>query len=218
VTALSHFYRGELQRANTWRMRLDATTNWAIITTGGLVTFGFNAPARFPLVLVLASVIVLFFLVIETRRYRFYDVWRSRVRLLEVNFVLPFLSERACRVRSDWREELARDLLVPRFKISFWEAFGRRLRRNYVWIYLLLVFAWMADLAINVERGFTLREFVQRSGVGWLPGWSVLTLQAAYLVALGVIGLVTARGRRASGQVLEMGAGEVCEPVDSNHF
>jgi uncharacterized membrane protein len=218
VTALAHFYRGELQRSNTWRIRLDATTNWAIITTGGLLTFGFNTPARFALVLVLASIIVLFFLVIEARRYRFYDVWRSRVRLLEVNFVLPFLSDRVCDPRPGWREELARDLLVPRFKISFLEAFGRRLRRNYVWIFLLLVFAWLADLAIHAEAGYSPAEFVGRSGIGWVPGWAVLSLQAVYFAALALIALATAGRRRASGQVLEMGETESCEVVDSNHF
>src|SRR5262245_37214895 len=28
-TALVHFYRGEVQRSNVWRTRLDTTTNWA---------------------------------------------------------------------------------------------------------------------------------------------------------------------------------------------
>ena len=34
-TAMVHFYRGEIQRSNIWRNRLDATTNWAVITGGG---------------------------------------------------------------------------------------------------------------------------------------------------------------------------------------
>lgn len=218
VTALAHFYRGEVQRSNTWRIRLDTTTNWAIITTGGLLTFGFNTPSRFPLVLVLASIIVLFFLVIEARRYRFYDVWRSRVRLLEVNFMLPFLSDRVCLPQEGWREELARDLLVPRFKISLWEALGRRLRRNYVWIFLLLVFAWLADLAINLDRGLSVGEFVERSEIGSVPGWLVLTLQAVYFGVLALLGAATAGRRRASGRVLERTEPDVCEVVDSNHF
>src|SRR5437588_10372767 len=33
-TAMAHFYRGEITRANTWRNRLDTTTNWAVLTTG----------------------------------------------------------------------------------------------------------------------------------------------------------------------------------------
>ncbi len=42
TTAMVHFYRAEIQRSNTWRMRLDNTTNWAVITIGlffnGLLT------------------------------------------------------------------------------------------------------------------------------------------------------------------------------------
>jgi uncharacterized membrane protein len=30
VTALVHYYRGELSRMMSWRDRLDRTTNWAI--------------------------------------------------------------------------------------------------------------------------------------------------------------------------------------------
>ena len=37
LTVLAHLYRGELYRANSWRMRLDNTTNWAVITTAGQV-------------------------------------------------------------------------------------------------------------------------------------------------------------------------------------
>lgn len=30
VTAMAHFYRGELGRIMIWRQRLDAPTNWAL--------------------------------------------------------------------------------------------------------------------------------------------------------------------------------------------
>ena len=35
-TAMVHFYRGEIQRANVWRNRLDTTTNWAVLTAGAI--------------------------------------------------------------------------------------------------------------------------------------------------------------------------------------
>lgn len=220
VTALAHLYRGEVQRSNTWRLRLDATTNWALLMTGGLLSFGFNAPERFPLVLALNSIIVLFFLMIEARRYRFYDVWRSRVRLLEVNFVLPFLTDKVCAPRPDWREALGSDLLQPRFKISLLEAFGRRLRRNYVWIFLLLVFAWLADLAIALDQGSSVEQFVEQAAIGSIPGWLVLALQGVYFAVLASIGLLTIGGRKASGLVLEKEeeASLWCRLVDDTHF
>jgi len=33
ITALAHLYRGEVYRSTVWRTRLDATTNWAALTT-----------------------------------------------------------------------------------------------------------------------------------------------------------------------------------------
>ena len=41
-TAMVHFYRGEVQRSNVWRSRLDATTNWAVITAGATLSFVFS--------------------------------------------------------------------------------------------------------------------------------------------------------------------------------
>ena len=37
-TAMVHFYRGEIQRANTWRNRLDNTTNWAVLAAGAAIS------------------------------------------------------------------------------------------------------------------------------------------------------------------------------------
>ncbi|MFY8269070.1 MAG: DUF2270 domain-containing protein, partial [Terrimicrobiaceae bacterium] len=37
VTALSHFYRGELGRIMVWRQRLDITTTWAITTSTTII-------------------------------------------------------------------------------------------------------------------------------------------------------------------------------------
>ena len=34
-----------------------------------------------------------------------------------------------------WAEHLAADLTTPHFTITEWEAVGRRLRRNYLWIF-----------------------------------------------------------------------------------
>src|SRR6266478_6314168 len=43
-TAMAHFYRGEVQRSNTWRTRLDNTTYWAVLTVGGALSFAFSSP------------------------------------------------------------------------------------------------------------------------------------------------------------------------------
>jgi len=38
VTAMVHFFRAEVQRANLWRQRLDTTTNWAVVATGATLS------------------------------------------------------------------------------------------------------------------------------------------------------------------------------------
>ena len=43
IAALVHFYRGELSRADHWRARLDPTTNWAIVTTGAMLSIAFSS-------------------------------------------------------------------------------------------------------------------------------------------------------------------------------
>src|SRR4051812_2273543 len=42
-TAMVHLYRGEVGRANTWRTRLDGTTNWAVLTTLTTLSFAFSS-------------------------------------------------------------------------------------------------------------------------------------------------------------------------------
>lgn len=231
ATVLSHFYRGEIQRANTWRMRLDHTTNWAVITTGGLISFAFGMPLGGQVVLLLNFVLILFFLLIEARRYRYYDVWRTRTRSMEVNWIAPFLDPRGKRPEAPgrvlpgaggqiqpWGAVLAEDLYRPRFKITLAEAFGRRLRRNYMYLFALVTFAWAVNMGLVLEQGYTVREFVEEAGLGALPGWLVVALQVALLAMILVIAVGTGRNRQASGKVRRGGGQDKDRMVDDDTF
>ena len=70
-TAMVHLYRGEVSRANTWRTRLDGTTNWAVLTTGGTLSFAFSSPSSPHIMILLNSLLIGFFLLIEAHRYRY---------------------------------------------------------------------------------------------------------------------------------------------------
>src|SRR2546423_797091 len=85
-TAMVHFYRGEIQRANTWRNRLDTTTNWAVLTTGATLSFAFSSPTNPHFVILINTVLVCFFLFMEARRYRYYEIWPSRAPILETGY------------------------------------------------------------------------------------------------------------------------------------
>src|SRR5713226_10285892 len=80
-TAMIHFYRGEVQRSNTWRNRLDTTTNWAIITAGTAISFSLSDPTHHHGILLLNIALTFIFLFIEARRYRYFELWSYRIRL-----------------------------------------------------------------------------------------------------------------------------------------
>ena len=52
IGALAHLYRGELYRSTVWRTRLDATTNWAVVSTGLALSLTFSSEWASPLPLV----------------------------------------------------------------------------------------------------------------------------------------------------------------------
>ena len=83
IGALAHLYRGEVYRSTIWRTRLDTTTNWAVVTLGVALSISFASPEASPLPLLLVGILMLLFLALEARRYRYFNVWRARSRWLE---------------------------------------------------------------------------------------------------------------------------------------
>jgi len=196
VTAVSHFFRGEMNRANVWRTRLDTTTNWAIITTAALLSLGFGSKDTPHFILILASIFVLFFLVIEARRYKYFDLWRWRVSLVEENFFASVFSPSSPALQENWKELLSRDLQRPRFKIGFAEAFGRRLRRNYGWIFFVLVICWLTKVSIHPTPVEHFSEIIQHADIFHLiPGWIVIAIGIIFNGTLFGIAIVTLKRR-----------------------
>lgn len=166
ITALAHLYRAEMYRAQSWRNRLDTTTNWAILATASILTFAFHNPEYSHQTLIAGMYVNLIFLLLEARRFRFFDVWRARVRMLEENFFGPILRRDPSTSEKDWGEHVADDLLQPKFKISFWQAIKARLLRNYIYVFGLLLVAWLGRLfAVSAEAGKTATEALQVSGI-----------------------------------------------------
>src|SRR6476660_10111302 len=83
IGALAHLYRGEVYRSTMWRTRLDATTNWAVLTLGIALSVTFSPQNASPLPLLLAGILCIVFLIFEARRYRYFNVWRARARWME---------------------------------------------------------------------------------------------------------------------------------------
>lgn len=196
TNAMVHFFRAESYRADIWRRRLDTTTNWAVITTGATLSIAWD-----PQIIILSTLLVTLFLYIEARRYRHYELWSYRVRLMETDFFAAMLVP-PFRPAPDWAESLAENLLRPKFPISMWEAFGRRFRHNYVWIYIILWLAWILNIWLHPEPAASMEEFISRAAIGNMPAWVVLATGIIFNSLLIITGLVTRRLRQAPGEVL----------------
>src|SRR5512138_669157 len=94
ITALVHYYRAEVTRSLAWRERLDRTTNWAVGATAALLGFGFSHPEINHSLFLFAFAIVYTLLFVEARRYRYYDAYEYRVRLLHQYFIYGVLTGR----------------------------------------------------------------------------------------------------------------------------
>lgn len=201
-TAMAHFYRGEVQRSNTWRTRLDTTTYWAVLTAGATLSFTFSSPLSPHFVIPINSILVTVFLVMEARRYRYYEIWASRVRVIETGYLAPMLAPDSVPPGQEWASHLANDLLTPHFTISVWEAIGRRLRRNYLWIFLLLALSWNLKVYLHPVPADTFQLFLQRATVGLVPGWIVFIVGFIFNMAIFLFAIGTIRLREATGEVL----------------
>jgi uncharacterized membrane protein len=187
VTLIAHYYRAEMSRMSGWRDRIDRTTNWAITVAGAMLSVSLSTPTAHHGVLLFAMILVLFLLVIESRRYRFFDVYRARVRLLERQYFARIFSPMG-EAGDAWMRGLSDDLKRPVFLMSRGLAFSRRLRRNYVWMFLILLSAWLLKIsspklsADGSPRHFvdSVSEWANAAAIGPLPGWMVLMSVGAF--------------------------------------
>lgn len=173
IGALAHLYRGEVYRSTIWRTRLDMTTNWSVVTLGIAMSVAFSDPDSSPLPLLLVGILIGMFLILEARRYRYFNVWRARARWIETNFYAPLLLRTHRPDPGEWQDILATDYLAPQYHIGFWRAMGRRLRRNYMWIFMFQAAAYYGKIIIHPTPLSTFDQLFERMAVGPFPGWFI---------------------------------------------
>ena len=159
--------------------------------------------------MVLVGLLVTVFLLFEARRYRYFNVWRARARLLETDFYAPMLSHEGARRGLDWAALLARDYRNPSYHISYARAIGRRLRRTYGFICAIQAIAYYGKLAIHPSPLTTLAEVWQRAAIGPIPGELVVAAGVLFHSSWVVFALVTyqieAVSRRERSSLIAMG-------------
>jgi uncharacterized membrane protein len=148
--------------------------------------------------MVLVGLIVTVFLLLEARRYRYFNVWRARARLLETDFYAPMIRGEGVRLHSDWAELLAKDYCDPRYHISFVRAVGRRLRRTYAWIFIIQAIAYYGKLAIHPTALTTVGDLWERAAIGPIPGSLVVFAGVLFHAGWAVFAFATLRTEIAS--------------------
>jgi uncharacterized membrane protein len=210
ITVLAHYHRAEIARMAGWRDRIDRTTNWAITVVAAMLSVSLSTPTAFHGVLIFAMVLVLLLLVIEARRYRFFDVYRNRVRRLERNYFAQIFAPEA-GTTNDWVRALGDDLRRPLFLVTHWQAMSRRMRRNYCWLFLILLLAWLLKTSTTTLPAGgaetrlvgSLSEWVRNAAIGPMPGGAVVTGLALFYawVVLTALRVPKGEGELAFGDV-----------------
>jgi len=195
---LTELYRGEIDRVTSWRGRLDNTTNWTVTIIAAVLTWVFSSPDNPHYLLLVGMLTVMTFHLVETRRYRQYDVWRARVRLLERNVFAASIDPENRADHKDWRSELGTDLRRPALKMPFIEAYARRYRRIYLPLQTVLVIAWIVRLTVfAADQGP-----VATAAVVGFPGELVIgTVGVCYLATAAIA--LWPRERQATGEMYD---------------
>ena len=209
IGALAHLYRGEVYRSTVWRTRLDSTTNWAVVTTGIALSATYSNADASPLPMVLVGLLVSVFLLFEARRYRYFNVWRARARLLETDFYAPMILGQGIQMQTGWTELLANDYRRPLYHISLVRAIGRRLRRTYGWIFAIQAVAYYGKLAIHPVALISTAQLWERAAIGPVPGVAVVLAGVLFHSSWVLFAVITYRfeiaSREKRGNLIAMG-------------
>lgn len=192
----AHLYRGEVERTVGWRDRLDTTTNWAVTVMTAIVAYAFSGEVSHAVIL--AGVMMgTVFLFIEARRFRDYDLWRSRVRSLQKNLFANALDPSQGVEHDRWRAHLSRDYRDPEPKISYRGAFAHRLRRVYLPLLSAMLLAWLFHLwAFDPEN-----PILESASLPGIDGATVVAVVVAYYLTLVVLAVPwTSKERGESGE------------------
>jgi uncharacterized membrane protein len=150
-----------------------------------MITFAFSTPASPHFVLLLALGFQGVFLLMESRRYQTFDLWRHRFRALNRHLVGPALRNDA-ELPAESRAALgalALDLgrLVPQIGLA--SAAGYRIRRNYGYLFLVTLVAWVLRLELLAGAAADFQEVVAQARIGTLSGGLVVGVVLAAALA-----------------------------------
>lgn len=185
MNALIHLYRAEIGRLTTYRMRLDTTTSWAISASALVATLAFGSAEAPHAAFIFLMMLVYFFLHLEARRYRYYEISRYRVHILERFFYPAALGQ---AVNPIWTTTLIASLQRPAIPVGRLGALAWRVRRTYGFLFGAILLAWLSKLDVSGGLTTDALQLVHRADIGSIPGSAVFAIVLAlyaWLVYLG---------------------------------
>ena len=108
--------------------------------------------------------------------------------MLEENFLIPVVTRQLESPMLSWREMVAMDLDLPKYKTTMLEAVGFRLRRNYVHIFAIVLGGWVIKLMIHKDIFTSFGDLWTRMAVGeMIPSWVIAVMGVVfYSVLFGI--------------------------------
>lgn len=96
---------------------------------------------------------------------------------------------------------------MPSFKIGKLEAVGRRLKRNYVFIFAIIMVAWTMKVLIHAQEPIhSIGQFYRALAVQEMPAWMAAIIYFGTIIA--ITGLTFFVARTSSEEVGEFGVGQ----------
>ncbi|AUV83825.1 hypothetical protein C2R22_00385 [Salinigranum rubrum] len=126
-----------------------------------------------------------------------YDVYRSRIRMLQQNLFANALDPSQGTEHPDWRVELSNDYRTPKLKVTFREALANRLRRVYLALFGVLLAAWIFRITVTPRQ-----DWLTTAAIAAAPGSVVVGVVATFSVT--VLGIaIWPHKRQAKGESRE---------------
>jgi uncharacterized membrane protein len=191
ATLTGNFYRGELERAASWRGRLDQTTNWAVVLVAAILTWAFTNAQNPHYVILIGMFGVSTFLVMEAVRYQEYDIWRNRVRILQTGLYAELYSDEPPR-DTGWQRKISDELRDPDFHMTLQQALTHRLRRSYLPLLVILLAAWVARIVVYEAQ----EPWQETASIFFISGEVVMAIVLLFYAVIVAIAAWSARGAR----------------------
>src|SRR6266496_379340 len=107
-------------------------------------------------------------------------------------------------LQGEWKKLVCEDLILPSFKITKLEAIGRRLKRNYVFIFILILVAWLTKIFLHATAPITdVVSFYQALRIGHIPSWVVAMVFVGTFIS--VISITISVSKHSSGEISDFG-------------